>query len=178
MPASTGLAAGGLKKTILKSNPHRHHDVAEIRVFTDRDQHAAVRVAERARHLFARQIGQHVEQIGHVKTDVQRFAGIADFDFLECFLLLRVGAGNPQLAVGQRLAHAAELLVGQDGDALQSLLQSTAFDQEILLIIGRYHTREIRKLPVDDLAHEFDVLNAEFDLGRRKLDADVVVAVA
>ena len=100
-------------------------------------QHAAVGVAERAVDFRRGHVVQHVEQVGDVEADVERLAGVVDFELFLGFFLLAVGADDAQAVRRQHPAHAAELFVGQDGRALQRLQQHHPAERDVLLVVGR-----------------------------------------
>src|SRR5437588_12154900 len=85
------------------------------------NQRARRGVAEGALELGARDVVQHIEQVIHVESYVERIAVVAHLKFLLRLLLLGIGRDDLQARVAQHPADAAKLLVRQDRRALQRL---------------------------------------------------------
>ncbi|MNL11239.1 hypothetical protein D3C87_1320670 [compost metagenome] len=74
-------------------------------------------------------------------------------------------------------AHALELVRGQDGGALQRLLQLHAVDRERVLVALGDHALEVRELALHQLADQFDVRERELDLVGGQLHLHGIVVV-
>src|SRR3954467_10289826 len=165
-----GLAANSL-------DPHRHDDVLEPLLAAVADQGARGRVAEGALELGARNIVQHVEQIVHVESDIERIARVVDLELFLGFFLVGVRGNDLQAAVGKHPAHAAEFLVRQDRGSLQRLAQRFPVGQQLVFVLRWNDARVVGELAVDQLGDELDCTKTEGRLARRKLDANFLVGV-
>src|SRR5688572_25016950 len=151
---------------------HRHDHVPVIAAIGEGDQHAAVRVAESAVDGFTPDVGQHVEEVSDVESDIEGLARILDLELLLRFFLLIVSARNSQTVPGEHPPHAAEFLVGEYRGALERLQQQRAAQDDVLLVVRRNDTRVIRKFPVDDLGRQVDRPEPEPHLVRVEVDVD------
>src|SRR5580693_6045885 len=80
-----------------KSDPHRHDDIFVVVTLAHGDERAGVGIAEGQDYLIGGQVVQDIEQIGDVKTDVERLALVRDLEFLLSFLLFAVRADDLEL---------------------------------------------------------------------------------
>ena len=117
----------------------------------------------------AADVVQNVEQIGDVEADIERFAGVVDFELFLRFFLLVVGARYAQAAPGrEHPAHASEFFVRQDRRALQRLQEQHAVERDVLLVVRRDDPGVVGKLAVDDLGRELDRAEAKLAPGSRR----------
>src|SRR6185295_4147968 len=167
---SYSFASGACFSASPTLDPHRHDDVLEFGLGGKAHKSAGRSIAEQAFDIAASHIVQHVEEVIHVETDVQRVALVADFQRFLGFFLLGIGRDDLEAAVGQHPAHAAEFLVRQDGRAQQRLAQRLARDGQLVLVANRDYARVVRELAVDQLRHQLDAAERERGLRGRQFD--------
>src|SRR5450830_1613604 len=145
-------------------NAHRHDNVLEVGVVRDGNQGRRIRVAQRDVDIFALQVVQHVQQIGHVEADVDRVAAVVDFQFLDRFFLVGIGRADFHAAWGDDAAHALELVAGHDGGALQGTQQFITADGEVVFVALWNHARVVRELAFHQFRDQLDVGKGQFYL--------------
>src|SRR5688572_9299384 len=128
---------------------HRHDHVPVIAAVGEGNQHAAVRVAESAVDGFAPDVGQHVEEVSDVESDIEGLARVFDLELLLRFFLLIVSARNPQTVPREHPAHAPEFFVRENCCPLERLQQERAAQGDVFLVVRRNDTGVIRKFPVN-----------------------------
>src|SRR5690554_2623339 len=100
---------------------------------------------------------------------------VIDIDFLDRLFLFGVGRRNAQQVLGKLQTHALELVGGKNGRALQAALQGFAVYKEVPRIVFGNHAGVVGELALDQLGNEFDVVEAEADLGGGHIDLHGVV---
>ncbi len=159
-----------------RSDPHGHDHVLEVGLVGHGEQRAAVAVLQFEANLVGGHIGQRVDEVGNVEADFDDVAAVVDIDFFLRFFLLGVDRGQPQQPRFEVDAHAFELVVGQNGHALQRRLQSRALDLQHIAVALGHDALVIGKLAFDELAGEFQPVQGQARLiaGQGDIDHGVV----
>ena len=133
---SKGSSWGALihRQAVQALNAHGHHHVFELVVFWDGDECRTVGVGQIDAHHVLAHVGEHVDDVGDVKTNFDAVTTVINVEFVHGFFLLGVGRRYTQCAGIQIEAHAFEFVAGENGGALQARQQGLTAQREIVAV--------------------------------------------